>query len=175
VHVGELGTRGSVRVWHQSAVPATCADARRVGTPGIVVASRSRLRVKAFSKFGRTLVGVALASLQACSLGQAPTGETSASPAVTVHVVALGLAFEPATLVLPSGTPVGITFENRDPGILHNIAIMTADGTVVFRGETFAGIEARTYRVAALSAREFRFICDVHPTMTGTLIVDAEP
>ena len=129
--------------------------------------------MKAFSKLRRLVVAVGLVSLHACSLGQAPTGETSASPAVTVQVVAVELAFEPATLVLPSGTPVGITLDNRDPGILHNIAIMTADGTLVFRGETFAGIEARTYRVAALSAREFRFVCDVHPTMTGTLIVNA--
>jgi plastocyanin len=131
--------------------------------------------VKAFSKLGRMVVGVGLVSLQACSLGQAPTGETSASPAVTAQVVALDLAFEPDTLVLPSGIPVGITLDNRDPGILHNIAIMTADGTLVFRGETFAGIAARTYRVAPLSAREFRFVCDVHPTMTGTLTVDPAP
>ena len=123
----------------------------------------------------RLVVAVSLVSLQACSLGQAPTGETSASPTVTAQVIALDLAFNPATLVLPSGTPVGITLDNRDPGILHNIAIMTADGTLVFRGATFAGIEVRTYRVAPLSAREFRFVCEVHPTMTGTLIVDSAP
>lgn len=134
---------------------------------------RSRIRVQAFSGVRRLVIAVGLVSLQACSLGQAPTGATSASPAVTVQLGALNLAFEPATLVLPSGTPVGITLDNRDPGILHNIAIMTADGTLVFRGETFAGIEARTYRVAALSAGEYRFVCDVHPTMSGALIVNA--
>lgn len=121
------------------------------------------------------LAAVALAALGACSVGQAPAGQTSASPAVTVEVVARNLAFDPSVIRLVSGTPTGITLDNRDPGILHNLAILAADGTLVFRGETFAGIEARTYRVAPLVKGEFRFVCDVHPTMTGTLIVDAAP
>lgn len=121
------------------------------------------------------VLGIAVVMPVGCALGQAPMGETSASPAVTVDVVALDLRFDPGTLRLPSGTPAGITLDNRDPGILHNVAIIAADGTVLFRGETFAGIEPRTYRVAPLPEGEFRFICDVHPTMTGTLIVDAGP
>lgn len=118
---------------------------------------------------------LALAVPVGCSLGQAPTGETSASPAVTVEVVALDLKFDPGTLHVPSRIPTGITLDNRDPGILHNVAILAADGTVLFRGETFAGIEVRTYRVAPLFEGEFRFICDVHPMMKGTLIVEAAP
>ena len=138
---------------------------------------RATFEVKALSGLRRLLVAVAVAlvSVDACSLGQAPTGGTSASPAVIVEVVALDLSFDPGTLRLPSGIPAGVTLDNRDPGILHNVAIVAADGTVVFRGETFAGIDARTYRVAPLSEGTFRFVCDVHPTMTGTLIVDAAP
>lgn len=108
----------------------------------------------------------------ACSLGQAPTGGTSSSPAVTAVIVARNVAFEPLNLRLPSGVAVGIALDNRDPGILHNIAIISAQGDVVFRGSTFAGIELRTYRVAPLSEGEFRFVCDVHPGMAGTLRVE---
>lgn len=110
-------------------------------------------------------------AVAACSLGQAPTGETSASPAVTAVIVARDFAFEPVDLRLPSGVAVGIALDNRDPGILHNITITSAQGDIVFRGSTFGGIELRTYRVAPLSEGKFRFVCDVHPGMAGTLHV----
>ena len=112
-------------------------------------------------------------ALAACALGQVPTGATSASPSVTVVVVARDLAFDPGSVGLLSGTTVAITLDNRDPGILHNISILASDGSVLFRGETFAGIEARTYGVAPLTEGRFRFVCDVHPGMAGTLIVEA--
>lgn len=122
---------------------------------------------------GRLVAMVMPVALAACALGQAPTGATSASPAVTVLVVARDLAFDPGSVELPTGTPVAITLDNRDPGILHNIAILASDGSALFRGETFAGIEARTYHVAPLPDGQFRFVCDVHPGMEGTLIVQA--
>ncbi len=114
-------------------------------------------------------------AVAACALGQVPTGGTDASPAVTIEIVAVDLAFDASTVRLPSGTPVGITLDNRDPGILHNVSILSPQGTVAFRGATFAGIEKRTYRIAALPAGILRFVCDVHPAMTGELIVEAGP
>lgn len=111
-----------------------------------------------------------LASLGAgCTVGQAPTGQASGSPAATVIMVARDIAFDPATVQAPSGQVVGITLDNRDPGILHNITLVSASGDVVFRGETFAGLEARTYVMAPLEAGEYRLLCDVHPTMTASL------
>lgn len=115
-----------------------------------------------------------LASLVAgCAVGQAPTGQASGSPAVTILVVARDIAFDPAALEVPSGRVVGITLDNRDPGILHNITLVSGSGDVVFRGETFAGLEARTYLVTPLEAGEYRLLCDVHPTMAA--ILRAEP
>lgn len=70
---------------------------------------------------------------------------------------------------MPSGRVVGITLDNRDPGILHNLTLVSSEGEVAFRGETFAGLETRTYLVAPLEAGEFRLLCDVHPTMTASL------
>ena len=104
-----------------------------------------------------------------CAIGQAPTGQASGSPAAIVAVVARNIAFDPVTVRVPSGRVVGITLDNRDPGILHNITLVSSTGQVAFRGETFAGIEARTYLVAPLEAGEFQLLCDVHPTMTASL------
>ena len=104
-----------------------------------------------------------------CAIGQAPTGQASGSPAAIVAVVARNIAFDPVTVRVPSGRVVGITLDNRDPGILHNITLVSSTGQVAFRGETFAGIEARTYLVAPLEAGEFQLLCDVHPTMTALL------
>lgn len=120
------------------------------------------------------LVPVAMV-VGACGLGQPPTGHATGSPSAAVVLVAEDLAFHPSSLRLPGSVVVGLTLDNRDPGILHNVTLLSGQGEVVFRGETFAGIEARTYIVAPLSSGEFRFVCDVHPTMTGTITVDASP
>ena len=120
-------------------------------------------------------VAVGQLAVAACALGQAPTGETSASPAVTAVIVARDLGFDPVNMRLPGGIPVGITLDNRDPGILHNITIISAQGAIVFRGSTFTGIEQRTYLVAPLPDGEFRFVCDVHPGMAGALLVGSKP
>lgn len=113
---------------------------------------------------------VLLAGLVAgCAIGQAPTGQGSGSPAATTVVVAQDIAFDPAIVEVPSGEVVGIVLDNRDPGILHNIALVSTTGTVVFRGETFAGLATRTYLLAPLDAGDYRLLCDVHPTMTALL------
>lgn len=104
-----------------------------------------------------------------CGIGQGPTGQASGSPAANVVVVARDMEFDPVTVEVPSRRIVGITLDNRDPGILHNITLVSGTGAIAFRGETFAGLEARTYLVAPLEAGEFRLLCDVHPTMSASL------
>lgn len=110
--------------------------------------------------------------LAGCALGQPPIGSTSGQPTATAQILAQHLAFDPLSLRLPSGEIVAIRFDNGDPGILHNVTVASAGGDVVFRGETFTGIDSRTYVVAPLAPGEFRLLCDVHPTMIATLTVD---
>lgn len=116
-----------------------------------------------------SLAGLIVLSIAACGLGQEPTGQASGPPATTVSIVAQDLAFAPVAVSIPSGVVFALAFDNQDPGILHNVTIQTAAGQVVFRGETFAGIEQRIYRVVPLDQGEFRVLCDVHPTMVATL------
>ena len=120
----------------------------------------------------RSLVLALVATIAGgCALGQRPTGDATGSPTTAIVVVAKDIAFQPSSLGLPSGAIVALTLENRDPGILHNVTILSAPGEVIFRGATFTGIASRTHVIAPLSSGEYRFACDVHPTMTGTITV----
>jgi len=39
---------------------------------------------------------------------------------------------------------------------------------VVFRGDVFSGVKTQVYNVPAQPAGTYKFMCTVHPTMTGT-------
>lgn len=108
-----------------------------------------------------------------CGAGD-PVGIASGSPAATVAVAAENIAFDRSALHIPAGSIVALTFDNRDPGILHNVAIYSvAGGAPVFRSETFAGVQTKTFLLGPLEAGSYRFACDIHPTMTGTITVFA--
>lgn len=91
-------------------------------------------------------------------------------------VVAESLQFDTNELSLPAGQPVRISFENKDVGILHNIAIYTdaSKSTVLFQGEQFPGPAMQEYTVDPLEGGEYYFQCDVHTTMNGTVVVSAD-
>lgn len=111
--------------------------------------------------------------VSACGVG-APIGNASGSPTTTVGLAAENLAFDRSSLRLTAGAVVALTLDNRDPGILHNVAIYPAGaGDPVFRGETFTGIQTKTYLLGPIAAGSYRFVCDVHPTMSGTVTVEA--
>ncbi len=109
----------------------------------------------------------------ACGVGE-PVGIASGAPTATFALAAENVAFDQPSLRFPADSVVGLTFDNRDPGILHNVTIYpVAGGDPVFRSETITGIQTKTFLLGPLDAGAYRFVCDVHPTMTGTLIVFA--
>jgi len=89
-----------------------------------------------------------------------------------VTVTAQGLQFDTDRIELPAA-PSTIHFENDDPGIQHNIAIFTDSslGTNLFRGEIVTGPATVDYAIPALDPGSYYFHCDVHPTMSGTVVV----
>ena len=98
--------------------------------------------------------------------GGGTTGES------TVRVVALNIAFDTPTIQAPAGQAFAIEFDNQDQGIPHNIEIKDPSGASVFKGDLVTGPAKTTYQVAALTKGvAYTFMCDVHPTMTGTVTV----
>jgi plastocyanin len=90
-----------------------------------------------------------------------------------VTVVAQNIAFDTSEIDLPADAPATITFDNRDAGVPHNIAIYDDSSLSqnLFTGEIVTGPTTTEYQVPALSAGEYYFHCDVHPNMSGSVVV----
>jgi len=90
-----------------------------------------------------------------------------------VPVVAEGIAFDTDRIELPADTASTIAFENRDAGVQHNIAIFEDEtlSTVLFKGELVTGPDSIEYQIPPLPEGEYYFHCDVHPNMSGTVVV----
>jgi plastocyanin len=114
------------------------------------------------------ILAIALA-LAACSGGSSGSAAPppSAPPGGAV-IVAKDLKFDRDTLSVPANQAAALLFDNRDSAP-HNVAIYAADGTKVFTGETFGGPGSRTYQLPSLAGGSYRFQCDVHTDMKGTL------
>ena len=110
--------------------------------------------------------------------GGTPTPSPSDSGGATgssIKIVAMGVKYGSASVQVAAGAPFEIVFENQDAGIPHNVAIhegtTTAVGKELFKGAIFPGVATQTYKVPALSAGSYVFVCTVHPNMVGTLVV----
>ena len=106
----------------------------------------------------------------------APSGAASAQPSGSANpnliaISALAFAFDPLTVTAPADTSFQVSFENKDAGVPHNIALYLGSptGAELFKGAIFNGVETRVYSVPPLDAGAYAFVCTVHPTMIGTL------
>ena len=108
--------------------------------------------------------------MTACSAAARRDGPPPSAPAGGAVIVARDLAFDQTRLEVPAGVAFALLFENRD-GAPHNVAILDPpDDHAVFTGEIFGGPGSRTYTVPAIAAGTYKFRCDVHPEMTGTVV-----
>ena len=113
----------------------------------------------------------AAASPGASASASASTAASEAPVGTVIELSAQNVTFDKATLLAPAGQKFQIKFTNNDAGVLHNVEIKDANGTSVFKGDIFAGVDSRTYTVGPLGAGSYQFVCSVHPNMIGTLSV----
>jgi plastocyanin len=112
-------------------------------------------------------VGPSSAPASGAPAPSAPSGGTGA----VVQVSALNVNFEQTQVGAPAGVAFLIHFNNKDTGVLHDIAIMDASGTQVFLGTAITGPAEADYQVPALPAGSYRFVCTFHPGMSGMFMV----
>jgi cytochrome c oxidase subunit 2 len=99
--------------------------------------------------------------------------EACGEPTDRLVVVARNIAFDDDCLPIRVATPYTIEFDNQDRD-LHNVAIYTDESAQdsLLVGETFGGPGKRTYEGTPIDdAGTYFFRCDVHPVMSGTVIV----
>jgi plastocyanin len=90
-----------------------------------------------------------------------------------IPVSALNIAFDTDTIELPADTPSVIAFDNQDAGVQHNISIYSDEslGEILFQGEIVTGPDTIEYQIPPLPAGEDYFHCDIHPNMSGAVLV----
>ena len=110
------------------------------------------------SRIGSVVRTAGLAIVASFALGSAAiAGEPSASV-----VVAKEFMFSPATLTVAAGTTV--TWSNRDEEP-HTVVSETG----LFRSAALDTNESFSFRFDQPGT--YRFVCSIHPQMTGTIIV----
>ncbi|MEP7361416.1 MAG: cupredoxin domain-containing protein [Chloroflexota bacterium] len=91
-------------------------------------------------------------------------------PPGAVVVIAEGTTFTTTHVTAPANVAFTLWLDNRDHE-LHNVHIFDASNASVFPGKMFTGPDARTEQVPPLTPGTYTFKCDIHPTMTGELLV----
>jgi plastocyanin len=91
-----------------------------------------------------------------------------------VEIEAENVAFDKDELVVPAEEKVHIRFVNRDDQY-HNVAVYESDdpdAKPIFNGDGFVGVDARTYEIKPPESGTYVFVCDFHPNMKGTFVVE---
>ncbi len=119
----------------------------------------------------RRLVPLLVVALAATACRGAATPAPS-WPADATVVTARDIRFDTTELQFKAETPSTLVLVNED-GDRHNIAIRTRsgfDGDLLFR---FDPVSATTIvlSVGPMPSGSYFFICEVHPTMSGTVFV----
>jgi plastocyanin len=114
------------------------------------------------------LLVLACLSAGCYSTGPAPATAAPAAPAAGGNTIAIkNFAFSPATLTVKSGTTV--TWTNED-GASHTV-VSDAGALVAFTSPSLA--TGSSYPVTFTQAGTYPYHCSIHPSMTGTIIVQA--
>lgn len=117
--------------------------------------------------FSGMVIAVAGCNGAAATATPAP-GPASALPATPVSIVAKDVAFTPASLGAPAGSPLAVHFDNQDAGVPHNLVLFAGPNhdQKVQESEIKTGPSTEDFVIPGLLAGAYRFSCAVHPNMT---------
>jgi plastocyanin len=122
----------------------------------------------------RALLSLSLVAVlvAACSSGgSASPGGTATVADGAVTITAAELAFDAGTIEATAGESFTITLVNNDT-VPHNISIYTEEGgEEIVLGEIIDGGDTVDVEVPALEDGTYFFVCDLHTTMNGSLVV----
>ena len=99
----------------------------------------------------------------------APSGGAGGSG--VVDITASGTAWTTTDLTAPANAAFKIHFDNQDAGIPHNIVIKDSSGMAMFTSDLLTGAAKADYDAPALPAGSYTFVCSVHTSMIGNLVV----
>ena len=85
-------------------------------------------------------------------------------------VQAINVTFDPVEITLPTGAPLRIVLDNRDAGVPHDVKVFQGN-TNIAQSPVVTGPATTEVRFGPLAPARYQFMCTVHPTMLGTLIV----
>jgi plastocyanin len=93
---------------------------------------------------------------------------TRDEPVTEFTIVAEDLRFDLDRIVVPAGTEVTATIDNRDDGVGHDLSVALPDGEA--ETDVEAGPVEQTLRFTVPEPGEYDFVCDPHAaTMKGVV------
>ena len=89
-----------------------------------------------------------------------------------VELSAADLEFDASVIQAPAGEAFTIRFTNDDTAP-HNVAVYTEEGgDEIANSDPINQGETLEVEVPAQDAGEYFFVCDIHPDMNGTIVVE---
>lgn len=117
---------------------------------------------------GLVVLAAVTAACSGATAAPATDGPAASPPAGDgTTIVAKDLRFQTAALTVTADEPTTIVLDNQDSAP-HNIAIRDGSGATVFKGDIVSSSKV-TNVVPGLAMGQYTFLCEVHPSMTGTI------
>jgi plastocyanin len=120
--------------------------------------------------------------LAACSNGseESAAPETSApatngggsGASADLTITAADMVFDTDTLTAPAGEEIVVTFTNND-AVPHNFSVYTEEGgEAIATGDIINEGETDEVELGTLEPGTYYFVCDLHPEMNGSFVVE---